>query len=490
MTGPVATPTVQQTGNPAPARQDSVSVRVVNVELRTAVQLLGQYLDRPVLFSGQGGGMVTLESPRPVPRGDVVRLLRGLLDSQNFELVDDTASRIYRARPKETARSQATPTSSPAANDPRGTVEMFVIRLQHARAPDVAGTVNSLFGRTEAAFEPGSRRQTLGEELRANQVPPAGAAPPQAVPGASGRSATLTGDVTIVPDTRGNSLLIRANRHDFSLIEAAVKQLDVRPLQVLIEVMIAEVRRDRGRGFGASALSPPGVVRGTDDVTIGGTLHGVSSAAGLGDFVLKVMGLGGMNVETALRIAANRGDVNIVSRPVVITANNEEAQIVVGSQRPFVQVARSLPTDQSVRDEIVQYKDVGTKLAVRPTVSTDGAVQLEVMQEVSSATGETSFNAPVISTRSVQTHLLVQDGQTVALGGLTDRQKDVTRSGIPVLSWIPIIGGLFGHQSHRTIDTELFIFLTPRVIRTDDDAARLSDPLRTRALRPKAQGQP
>jgi general secretion pathway protein D len=124
---------------------------------------------------------------------------------------------------------------------------------------------------------------------------------------------------------------------------------------------------------------------------------------------------------------------------------------------------------------------VGTKLSVRPTISSDGMVQLEVMQEVSSATGETQFDAPVISQRSVQTQLIVRDGQTIVLGGLTDKQRDVTTGGVPFLSSIPLIGGLFGHASRRTTETELFVFLTPRVIRNDADAQRLSQPMRDRA---------
>jgi general secretion pathway protein D len=173
--------------------------------------------------------------------------------------------------------------------------------------------------------------------------------------------------------------------------------------------------------------------------------------------------------------------VHVVSRPVVLTANDEQAEVIVGSQRPFVQVSRALPTSDAVRDQIVQYKDVGTKLSVRPTISVDGTVQLHVFQEVSNATTETQFNAPVISTRSIRTDLLVKDGQTIVLGGLTDKLKDVESQGIPLLSAIPFIGGFFGRHARNTIETELFIFLTPRVIRTDEDAARLTDPLRKRA---------
>ena len=124
---------------------------------------------------------------------------------------------------------------------------------------------------------------------------------------------------------------------------------------------------------------------------------------------------------------------------------------------------------------------MGTKLNVRPTISVDGSVQLSVMQEVSSATTETAFNAPVISTRSIRTELLAKDGQTIALGGLTDRQRDAQSGGIPFLSSLPLLGGVFGRQARNTTETELFIFLTPRVIRTDEDAERLTDPLRKRA---------
>jgi general secretion pathway protein D len=202
----------------------------------------------------------------------------------------------------------------------------------------------------------------------------------------------------------------------------------------------------------------------------------------LGDLVIKVMGAGGIkDLELVLRAAASHGDVTIVSRPAVIAANNEQAQILVGSQRPFVQVSRSLPTDAASRDQVVQYKDVGTKLSVRPTISSDGYVMLEVTQEISQATSEVQFNAPIISTRSVQTRLLLKDGQTVVIGGLRDRQHEVTRAGVPFLSSIPIIGGLFGREIRTSNATELFLFITPRILRTDDDAKRITQPAQDRA---------
>jgi general secretion pathway protein D len=133
----------------------------------------------------------------------------------------------------------------------------------------------------------------------------------------------------------------------------------------------------------------------------------------------------------------------------------------------------------------VQYKEVGTRLTVMPSISEDGTVHLDVTQEVSNATAETAFDAPVISTRSVQTQLLVRDGQTAVLGGLADRQREVNRVGLPVLSSIPLIGGLFGSNQRRTTETELFVFITPRVVRSDEDAARVTTPLRDRIVPPE-----
>jgi general secretion pathway protein D len=361
--------------------------------------------------------------------------------------------------------------------------ELFVIALAHARAADVAQTVSALYGRELGGAAAVAPAPTLSDELRSSLVPPAGAAPVRAVVGPAGRAAALTGEVAIVADARANSLLVRANRGDLALIEAVVRQLDVRPLQALIEVLIAEVRRDRSLSFGTAASLPETVVGRGGAAVAGGTT--AAAGPGLGDFVLRVMGLGGLDADATLRSIAERGEVRILSRPVVLTANNELAEIVVGTQRPFVQVSRALPTDAAVRDQVVQYRDVGTKLRVRPTIGSDGSVQLEVTQEVSSATSETQFNAPVIATRSVHTQLLARDGQTIALGGLTDRQRDGSQGGVPLLSAIPFIGGLFGHASRRTSETELFVFLTPRVIRTDEDAARLSQPLRERAERAK-----
>lgn len=264
------------------------------------------------------------------------------------------------------------------------------------------------------------------------------------------------------------------------LITSAVKELDTRPLQVLIEVIIAEVERTNSLQVGVAATLPPTKVNGGATV-----INGSQTGAGLSDFVLHAMNLTGLNIDATLTAAAERGDVRILSRPVLVAANNQPATINVGSQRPFVQLSRTLPTDNASVDQVVQYKDVGTKLTVLPTISPDGYVGLEVTQEIDNATQEVAFDAPVISTRSIQTELLIKDGQTVALGGFTDAERDVTQGGVPFLSSIPLLGGLFGHSSRQTTATEIYLFLTPHVIRTDDDADSVTHPMLDRASKVK-----
>jgi general secretion pathway protein D len=453
-----------------------VSIRLVDVEIRTAAQALGRYLDRPLVIGAvNGGSRVTLETPQPIPQSDVLRVLRGLLEGQQVQLVADSVAGVYRLQQKEPSRPIGLSINEHRSST--GQPELFVIRLRHARATDVAATVNALYGRSSALGELGASPSSLSRELQQNQIPPAGAAPPQAVAAVAGRTAALNGEVTIVPDARANSLLVRASRGDFGLVEAAVRELDVRPLQVIIEVLIAELRKDRSFDIGVDLTLPKTSIRGHDGTTIQATTTG----AGLGDFALKIMGIGPSSIEATIRASAARGDATIVSRPVLLAANNERAEINVGSQRPFVQVARVLPTDNTARDQVIQYKDVGTKLSIVPTISADGYVMLQVLQEINAATAEQQFNAPIISTRSVETRLLVKDGQTIVLGGLTDRQREMTEGGIPFLSSIPVIGVLFGRTGRRTTETELFIFLTPRVIRDDSDVDSLSDPIRERA---------
>ncbi|MEP6622670.1 MAG: secretin N-terminal domain-containing protein, partial [bacterium] len=324
-------------------------------------------------------------------------------------------------------------------------------------------------GRQAEGTTNGLSSRPLSDQLRSTQIPALNVdtiGRGAAMASVSTVQLAVHGEIQIVPDETTNSLLIRAQPADYDAIRQAIELLDLRPLQVFIEVLIAEVRRTRSMDVGVNG-SVSKIGSGNE------TSGAITSTSTANDFLVRFTRGGSVSVDIALSALAARGDVRILSRPLILAQNNLEARILVGSQRPFVQVFRSLPTDGAVRDQVVQYRDVGTSLSLIPTINPDGYVNLQVKQEVSSATNEVQFGAPVISTREASTHLFVKDAETVVIGGLADRQQEQSRSGIPFLSAIPGIGALFGSTSNSDAQSELYLFLTPHIVSTDEDAAKL-----------------
>lgn len=444
---------------------DSVTIRLVDTDLRAAIQAMGRYLPKSVVTSNVPGERVTLETPGPIPVGDLVELLRALVASHGLDLEErDT---YYQISPR--AEVEVGTGAGSVVGDQGQNVRLYVIRLKHAKARDVAATINLLFGGSGEFSGRGLSGGFLSDELRRDRIPPVGA--PQAVPNTGGGIVSaLAGQVTVVPDELTNSLLLRATPQDYAVMMEAVDQLDVRPLQVLIEVLIVEARHDKRFFLGVDyAVPPQPVAGGTGEATLNGGL-------GLGDLIIRFMSISKADINATLRLAASKGDVSIISRPVLLASNGTEARFLVGSQRPFVQMQRSLPTETANRDQVVQYKDVGTQLSVLPTINQDGYVSMIVQQEINQATEETQFDAPVISTREARTQVLVKDGQTIVIGGLRDEQRTAVQTGIPVLSTIPLFGGLFGSVRRGKQQTEIYIFITPRIIKTDEEAEQLTTP--------------
>src|SRR5882762_1036271 len=228
---------------------DSIAVRFVETDIRAVIQAIGQYLPKPVLVGPIQPVRVTLQTPGSVDRATLLALLRGLVESQNLEFVEDSS--FYRVSPR--APQEPRPARQTASDS--GPMQLFVIRLRHARASDVAATVNQLFGGSGAfSGQSGLSAGTLSDELRRNVVPTAGAQTPANQ--SNVRQSSLAGSVTIVPDELTNALLIRASERDYDVIKEAVDQLDIRPLQVLIEVLIVEARQDRSCSFGTSFCVP------------------------------------------------------------------------------------------------------------------------------------------------------------------------------------------------------------------------------------------
>ena len=443
-----------------------VVVDFEDADIRTVLTALAEAADLNVVFADLPARRITLRLRQPVPADSVRVLLRTIAEANGIQVVDEGGMlRFTTQRPAELPQG-----AQALSQEPR----LFVYRLRHANAMRLASTLQGIFGGSlpEAV---GLNRTPLSQRLRDQRIPPTfldtiDRRPRLEQPETPGPTGVVSqvpqGEVQIIPDETTNSLLVRASQADWDVIQQAVAALDLRPSQVLIEVLIAEVRRTN-----EYEVSMSGKATRSRDRNTSAELRGVTT----GDLLLRWMNGGRVELTAALSLLATRGDVRILSRPVLLAQNNQEARILIGSQRPFVQVFRSLPTDAGVRDQIVQYRDVGTSLTILPTINPDGYVNLQLTQEVSSATNETQFGAPVISTREASTNLFVRDGQTTVIGGLIDRQGEKTRTGIPLLIDIPVIGGLFGTTRNSTTVSELFLFLTPHVVQSDADVDRMRE---------------
>ena len=471
-------------GRTAHAQQDTARtgggsrIDFQDADLRAVITAIAEAGGLNVTYGEIPNRRVTLHLRQSVARADMLPLLRSVAASNGLRIVEDGA--LLRVEAAD-ARTGAGVGTAPGTGVQQAGVRLFVYRLRHARATRLAATLQTIYGNRvasgDAAALPGMSGRTLSEQLRGTTVPPLNL--DTLGRGATGAAAVLGGavhgEIQIVPDETTNSLLIRAQAQDYETIRQAVEVLDLRPLQVFIEVLIAEVRRTRGLDVGIVADVDASKNGNTTTITRGAATDPDPEA-----FLVRLSRGGSVSVDVALTALASRGNVRILSRPLIMAENNLEARITVGSQRPFVQVFRSLPTESAARDQVVQYRDVGTTLTLLPTINPDGYVNMQVKQEVSSATNEVQFGAPVISNREAATHLFVKDHETVVIGGLADRQVERSRNGIPILSSIPFIGGLFGGTHDADTQSELYLFLTPHIVATDADAERIRRGTETR----------
>jgi general secretion pathway protein D len=295
---------------------------------------------------------------------------------------------------------------------------------------------------------------------------------------AQGAAAAQQQNPVIVPTEGTNQIIVRATAADFAIIQALVQAIDLRPLQVLIEVSIVEVRRSEDLNVGVSGAGSY-TRPGDDDPRVSGTLQRPSTFDNARDFILELTGgRGTVDFNIALNALAVRGDVTVASLPIIFAQNNRQASLVVGEQRPFVANTTLIPNDNGIVSQVIQYRDVATALLITPTINADGYVNMDVDQSIQNVTAEVQFDAPVISSRRAVTSLFIRSGQTAVIGGLTSNSVTRTRTGIPILSSIPIIGALFGATRNSDVVSEMYLFLTPHVIETDQDADRLTEAVR------------
>jgi general secretion pathway protein D len=451
------------------APQEGITFNFQNLDLAYVVTAMGQAAGINVLSTNMPDVLVNYRTPQPMTSEQVAGLIRELAVRYGVTVTELPGVLLLEGPLVQEGELL----------EPR---QLFIHRLQHANATILSGTLSALFGGSMPS-PAGARqaRETLSQQLRTLEEQSAQAV--QGIQVGTGGQVTvvtapgeLEGEVQIVPDEITNSLLVRATAGDWAIIQEAIRSLDLRPLQVVIEVVIAEVRRtgdlNVGVGFFASDVDQEG----------GEGTTGILPVVGSDDaFSLDILRTGDVDVAGTLLALSSTGNVRILSRPLIQAQNNQEARILVGSERPFIQSSFTGVTTGGVAQEVVQYRDVGTALTILPTINEDGYVNLLLTQEVSSATAETQFGAPVISTREATTQLLARSGQTVVIGGLVDQQTEESRSGIPILKDIPVLGWLFGTTRETVTNAELFLFLTPYVVTSDEDEALLRQALESNA---------
>ena len=377
----------------------------------------------------------------------------------------------------------------------------YVYPLKHASASELATTLSQLLGITVVgatespaqALEERSLSGTLDqfrrselEALETRRTTPLVTVTPQELTPATSADTTaggepqpgaIVGQTMIVPSAATNSLVIRTAPPNYPLLEETIQALDVRPAQVLLEVLIAEIQLDKATEFGINWS-----IIGRDvSAQFGSQVFSDSALSRATDFVARAVTLGAVDVRALLSALSSKSRVRVLSSPHVLALNNEEARILVGSEVPFSQSTRTGLTE--VVDRIVQFRNVGTQLTIIPRINQDGYVSVRLLQEVSALTNQTleaALNAPIITVREAETSAIVRDGQTIVIGGLIADTQDRFESGVPILKDIPLLGLVFKNTSNRNIRSELAIFVTPKVVYTDGDAARVLDEERAR----------
>ena len=321
----------------------------------------------------------------------------------------------------------------------------------------------------------------------------AAAASISSAPGAANSTSAISQPTTggqIQADTATNSLVITAAEPQFRQLRAVIDSLDQRRAQVLVESLIVEVDSSKEAQFGIQWQNAVGNAGGNIAVlgTNFGTANNLLSISTTNGATLPGAGLnigtarniGGSTIMTALaNFLQTNGGSNILSRPSLLTLDNEEAKIVVGQNVPFV-TGQYTNNNNAANGTVnpfqtVERKDVGLTLKVKPQINDAGAVKMSIFQEVSSIdTTKKTTDGLITNKRSIESNIVVADGSVVVLGGLLSDNFTDNRQQVPGLGDLPLLGGLFRSESRTRNKTNLLVFLRPVVVRDDISAEVLS----------------
>ncbi len=344
-----------------------------------------------------------------------------------------------------------------------GSGNTHVIYLKYAKAENLAKILTGL------------KEQSKSKSVKAK------AAPVKVTTGS-----VISQNAIIQADEETNALIITADPNTVKNLKAVIRQLDIRRAQVLIEAIIAEITTNNNKELGVG-LAVDGSQRDSGALPVG-----VSNFAGVGDLLLASIGgttptalpaglsfgigdesSSGVRYGALLRALQTDQNTNILSTPNIVTLDNEEAELIVGQNLPFVtgSFTGTGSTDPANPFQTIERQDVGLTLKVTPQINEGDTVKLVLEQETSSVIPGTIEQGIATRKRSIKTSVLVDDGGILILGGLIQEEVSDTESKVPLLGDIPIIGFLFRTQNTTKTKANLMVFLRPSILRNNKDAA-------------------
>lgn len=370
-----------------------------------------------------------------------------------------------------------------------------VYKVQHANAEDLANTLNEIFTgaqskSTSAKVAPGQTATEITNKSPNDTT--TSAALDTAKPKSNSDSHVKTGtakvsevdNVRIISDKANNALVIVATPQEYAVVRPIIEQLDIVPLQVLIDATIASVKLTDNLKYGIAWYLKQG------NNAVGSALGGAATMGNAALVATSAVATGGLSaiynsgaVNALLSTEADKGNVNVISSPSLMVLNNQKAKINVGDQVPIQTNSTQLPTSSGLSTGLltsnsIQYKDTGVTLEVTPRVNANGMVIMDVHQIVSSVipvTTAVGIQSPTINKKEIVSSIAINDGQTIVLGGLIDDNNAMTKNGIPLLYDLPWIGSLFGNTSYTRTKNELVVLITPRVVKSKQDSRQISD---------------
>lgn len=299
--------------------------------------------------------------------------------------------------------------------------------------------------------------------------------------GEAGKVPAISKDVKINPDEETNSLIITASREEYSVLEEVIKKLDIPRQMVYLEALILEVNATKDFNVGVDWLWN-GKVSGHDTAVFGGYNSGGGVLDSDGNFVspdgfsmgvlkqgIKIGDITFPDIHAVLQAFKGDADINVISTPQILTTDNKKAEISVGENVPYITSQNTTAAEQDYTN--YEYRDVATKMTITPHINQADTMRLEIQTEIVKLKSTSLELTPTTFRRTADTTVIVNDNDTVVIGGIIGEDTNFSQEKVPLLGDIPGLGWLFKSKSNNSVKTNMFIFITPRIMRNPANVA-------------------